>query len=293
MKRLMLITLLWLGLNFGTQAEERLFYQPLNSDAALSHEQWREIWQASARHGVRTLIVQWSAYGDSNFGNAHGWLADSLRQAREQGLQLVVGLYMDPAYYQRIEQLDSSGLETYWQAQLAHSLDRQHKLRNDWKLPVSGWYLPMELDDLHFQAADRRAALLRQLKDFARQLDAPLHLSAFSTGHLAPRVNGAWLGELAGAGLQVWWQDGAGTGRLTPLVRDAYAGALPCDVGLVREAFRQTSAEGQPFRAEAAAPDARPSGCHATAVFSLRYRPWGKPLLDHSPITKARNVQNH
>nr|BFD42760.1 hypothetical protein FFPRI1PSEUD_42590 [Pseudomonas sp. FFPRI_1] len=293
MKRLMLTTLLWLGLQLTTHAEERLFYQPLNSDAALSREQWREIWQASARHGVKTLIVQWTAYGDSNFGNAHGWLADSLRQARDQGLQLVLGLYMDPAYYQRIEQLDSAGLETYWQAQLASSLDRQRKLREDWKLPVSGWYLPMELDDLHFQAADRRTTLHRQLKDFARQLDAPLHLSAFSAGHLAPQVNAAWLGELASAGLQLWWQDGAGTGRLAPLVRDTYASALPCSVGIVHEAFRQTSAAGQPFHAEPAAPDARPGGCHASAVFSLRYRPWGKPLLDHPLTTKARNVQNH
>ncbi|MGE8349850.1 MAG: DUF4434 family protein [Pseudomonas protegens] len=287
MKRLTLITLLCLGLNLGAQAEERLFYQPLNSDAALSREQWRDIWQTSARQGVRTLIVQWSAYGDSHLGHAHGWLADSLRQAREQGLQLVLGLYMDPAYYQRIEQLDSAGLETYWQAQLASSLERQHRLREDWKLPVSGWYLPMELDDLHFQAADRRATLHRQLKDFARQLDAPLHLSAFSAGQLAPQVNGAWLGELAAGGIQVWWQDGAGTGRLAPGVRDSYADALPCGVGIVREAFRQTSAEGQPFRAEPATPDARPSGCHATAVFSLRYRPWGKPLLDQLLMTQA------
>ncbi|WMN15468.1 DUF4434 family protein [Pseudomonas piscis] len=278
MKRLMYITLLWLGLGLHAQAEERLFYQPLNSDAALGREQWRKIWQDSARNGVKTLIVQWTAYGDSHFGDAHGWLADSLRQAREQGLQLVLGLYMDPAYYQRIQQLDSAGLETYWQAQLGTSLARQRKLLEDWQLPVSGWYLPMELDDLHFLDAQRRITLQRQLKDFARQLDAPLHLSAFSAGHLAPQVNGAWLGELASAGLQVWWQDGAGTARLAPMVRDSYAGALPCGVGIVREAFRQTSGEGQPFRAEPATPDARPAGCHASAVFSLRYRPWGQAL---------------
>ncbi|MFK3640428.1 hypothetical protein [Pseudomonas protegens] len=28
------------------------------------------------------------------------------------------------------------------------------------------------------------------------------------------------------------------------------------------------------------------------AVFSLRYRPWGKPLLDHQLTSKARDVQN-
>ncbi|MDT3420181.1 hypothetical protein QF008_001926 [Pseudomonas protegens] len=65
-----------------------------------------------------------------------------------------------------------------------------HTLCENWKLPVTGRYLPIELDDLHFQAADRRA---------------------------------------------------------------------PSNPG---------------------------------AMFSLRYRPWGKPLLDHQLTPKARDVQN-
>ncbi|WP_285415766.1 DUF4434 family protein [Pseudomonas sp. efr-133-TYG-5] len=276
-----------------TQADERVFYQPLNVDANLTTAQWQKIWQDTAQHGTRTLIVQWTAYGDSDFGGADGWLANSLKLAERQGLQLVLGLAMDPAYYQRIEQLDSAGLKFYWQAQLGRSLAQQYKLRQDWKLKVSGWYLPLELDDLHFLAADRRATLQRQLKDFASRLDAPLHVSAFSAGKLAPQVTGSWLGDLSATGIQVWWQDGAGTRRLAPQVRDGYASALPCSVGIVREAFRQVSAEGQPFRAEPANPDATPAGCHRTAVFSLRYRPWGRVILDNQRTQQGRDVQNH
>ncbi|MFJ4193421.1 DUF4434 family protein [Pseudomonas sp. NPDC089534] len=275
------------------RADARLFYQPLNVDARLSEAQWQRIWQDTARQGTRTLIVQWTAYGDSDFGGADGWLARSLRLAQRQGLQLVLGLAMDPAYYRRIDELDSAGLGTYWQAQLGRSLAQQQRLRQDWKLPVAGWYLPLELDDLHFLAADRRATLQRQLKDFAGQLDAPLHVSVFSAGKLAPAVNGQWLGEMSAAGIQVWWQDGAGTARLPPLVRNGYAQALPCSVGIVREAFRQTSAEGQPFRAEPAAPDAGAVGCHPDAVFSLRYRPWGRVILDNQREHQERDVQNH
>ena len=239
------------------------------------------------------MIVQWTAYGDSNFGGANGWLASSLRLAHEQGLKLVLGLSMDPAYYQRINELDSAGLASYWQAQLGQSLAQQQTLRKDWKLPVSGWYLPLELDDLHFLPADRRTTLQRQLKDFAGKLDAPLHISAFSAGKLAPQVNGQWLGALANAGLQVWWQDGVGTGRLPALVRRGYASALPCPVGIVREAFRQVSTEGQPFRAQPATPDATSAGCHPTSVFSLRYRPWGKVILDNQHNSKVGDVQKH
>jgi hypothetical protein len=275
------------------RADERVFYQPLNVDANLSQTQWQKIWQDSAKQGAHTLIVQWTAYGDSDFGGAHGWLANSLKLAQQQGLQLVLGLKMDPAYYQRIDELDSAGLATYWQAQLGQSLAQQQKLRKDWQLPVTGWYLPLELDDLHFLAADRRATLHRQLTDLAGKLDAPLHVSAFSAGKLAPTINAKWLGDLASVGVQVWWQDGAGTARLTPVVRNGYASALPCSVGIVREAFRQVSRDGQPFRAEPSAPDVTPAGCHPSAVFSLRYRPWGQVILDNQRRHQGGDVQNH
>ncbi|WP_448679862.1 DUF4434 family protein [Pseudomonas nicosulfuronedens] len=273
-----------------THADERLFYQPLNVDAALSDAQWQQIWRASAAQGAKTLIVQWTAYGDSDFGGANGWLARSLKSAHDNGLQLVLGLYMDPAYYQRQSELDTPGLEAYWQHQLGRSLAQQRKVSAQWQLPVAAWYLPLELDDWNFQAAERRQALQRQLKDFTGQLKAPLQLSAFSGGKLAPQVYGSWLGQIAGLGVQVWWQDGAGTDALPERVRQAYAAALPCSVGIVREAFRQTSTAGQPFHAEPAAPSSASSGCHTSAVFEVRYRPWGKVLLDNQrthPSTAA------
>ncbi|WP_069943132.1 DUF4434 family protein [Pseudomonas putida] len=259
-------------------ADQRLFYQPLNRDASVTPAQWQQLWHATAAQGGNTLIVQWSAYGDSDFGGAQGWLANSLRTARAEGLQLVMGLYMDPAYYQRLEQLDGEGLNSYWKAQLGRSLSQYQHLRQVWQLPVEGWYLPMELDDQHFRDAERRDALYSQLQAFNRQLDKPLHISAFSAGKLSPRVHASWLDQLVGLGLTVWWQDGAGTERLPPLVRQSYEQALPCRVGVVREAFRQVSAPGQPFRAEPAEPKLG-SGCHAEAVFALRYRPWATGVL--------------
>jgi len=266
-----------LALCLPAMADQRLFYQPLNRDAAVTPAQWQQLWRATKAQGGKTLIVQWTAYGDSDFGGAQGWLANSLREAHAQGLELVLGLYMDPAYYARIEELDGDGLSNYWKSQLGRSLSQYQKVK-DWQLPVTGWYLPLELDDLHFRDASRRQALHSQLQAFNRQLDKPLHISAFSAGKLAPRVNAQWLDQLASLGLMVWWQDGAGTARLPLLVRQRYEQALPCRVGVVREAFRQTSAAGEPFRAEPAQPK-QVAGCHAEAVFALRYRPWAKGVL--------------
>jgi len=267
-----------LALCLPAMADQRLFYQPLNRDATVTPAQWQQLWRATAAQGGKTVIVQWSANGDSYFGGAQGWLANSLREARAQGLELVLGLYMDAAYYARIEALDGDGLNSYWKAQLGRSLSQYQQVRQGWQLDVAGWYLPMELDDLHFRDIARREALFSQLRAFNRQLDKPLHISAFSAGKLAPRVNAAWLDQLAGLGLNVWWQDGVGTGRLPALVRQGYEQALPCRVGVVREAFRQVSAPGQTFRAEPAEPKLA-GGCHAEAVFALRYRPWAWGVL--------------
>ena len=274
----MILAICMLALCLPALADTRVFYQPLNRDAGVTPEQWRQVWRASVAQGGKTLIVQWSAYGDSTFGGAQGWLAGSLREARAQGLELVMGLYMDPAYYQRLDELDTVGLGDYWNAQLGRSLKQYQQLRQHWKLPVAGWYLPMELDDLHFRDAQRRRVLQRQMRTFAGKLDKPLHLSAFSAGMLSPRVHGAWLDDLAGLGLNVWWQDGVGTGRLPTPAREGYEQALTCRVGIVREAFRQVSAEGQPFRAEPAEPIGG-TGCHAEAVFELRYRPWARGVV--------------
>jgi len=267
-----------LALCLPATADQRLFYQPLNRDANVTPAQWQQLWHATVAQGGKALIVQWSAYGDSDFGGAQGWLANSLRSARAQGLQVVLGLYMDPAYYQRLDELDGEGLSSYWKAQLGRSLTQYQQLRQAWQLSVEGWYLPMELDDQHFRDPARREALFSQLQAFNRQLDKPLHISAFSAGKLSPRINAAWLDQLAGLGLTVWWQDGAGTGRLPPLVRQGYEQALPCRIGVVREAFRQVSAPGQVFRAEPTEPKLV-GGCHLEAVFDLRYRPWARGVL--------------
>ena len=53
-------------------ADQRIFYQPLNADASLSQAQWQRIWQDTAKQGTHTVIVQWTAYGDSDFGGAQG-----------------------------------------------------------------------------------------------------------------------------------------------------------------------------------------------------------------------------
>ena len=270
-------------------AAETIFYQPLNRDGSLGPQQWQQIWQQARAHGFDRVIVQWSAYGDERF-EQDDWLLTSLTEAHRQGLTLVIGLAADPAYFQTVLQPGwKDRFNDYWAGLQRQSLVQQQRLLPRLRqlgLPVAGWYLPAELSDRLFAETTRRDAIRSQLQLLAARLDKPLHISAYSTGQLSPTANGAWLQQLQDAGLQVWWQDGEGIAELPALMRQTYLQALPCPVGIVREAFRQTSAAGAPFTAVPAPPQP-PVACHPNAVFALQYLPWAGALRPSPPTAGA------
>ncbi|OSQ36408.1 DUF4434 domain-containing protein [Thalassospira mesophila] len=257
---------------------ETMFYQPVETDAGIPPAQWQHIWQDSAKNGIKTVIVQWTSHGDNDFGGADGWLARTLRLARNNDLALVIGLHMDPDYYTRLSELDTAGTEPYLEHQLGLSLHQAALIKNEWQLDATGWYLPLELDDWNFQQKARRDMIDQQLHDLAGHLDAPLHVSSFTGGKLGPDAYAKWLEALSQDGIHVWAQNGTGTQTLPKIARRAYLEALPCDIGIVQEAFQQTSKPDQKFSAIPAVPDPSFSQCHPVSVFELRYLPWGAVL---------------
>jgi hypothetical protein len=258
LRRLVLSLGLAVGLALPAAAET-VFYQPLNRDRSLNRQQWQQIWQQARAHGFDRMIVQWSAYGDERF-EQDDWLLTSLTEAHRQGLTLVIGLAADPTYFQTVLQPGwKDRFNDYWAGLQRQSLAQQQRLLPRLRqlgLPVAGWYLPAELSDRLFAEAPRREAIRSQLQQLASRLDQPLHISAYSTGQLSPTANGAWLQQ------------------------------LPCPVGIVREAFRQTSAAGAPFTAVPAPPQA-PLPCHPNAVFALQYLPWAGALRPSPPAAGA------
>lgn len=269
---LLLLTLLWLP----AQADEVLFYQPLNADSSLDAATWQRIWQGAAEAGVHTLIVQWTARNDAVFGDGDGWLLSALEQAEEQGIGLVLGLYYDTRYYTVMN--NPRQVTYFWHLWQAAALRQRDWLLEHANLHPRGWYLPMELDDHLLRDRGLREELNRQLASFSEVVEEPVHISAFSAGVLSPALYADWLASLPVA--QVWWQDGRGTGALPTDILEQYEQKLPCKVGIVSEAFRQRSGDGEGFAAEPGEPRQLPAeSCHSGAVFSLRYRPWGSPLL--------------
>ncbi|MDT8449917.1 MAG: DUF4434 domain-containing protein [Wenzhouxiangellaceae bacterium] len=264
----------------GQALAAAVFYQPQNRDAGVAAAEWRQTFEDLRRAGHDELVVQWTRFDSEDFGGADGWLSGVVDQALEAGIRVRIGLAWDSAWFARLEAGGAS-----WQAYFNGLLRESYLQAGRWQAyrahpGFAGWYLPLELPDRGLTDRARQAIVAQQLGRLRTALDAPLAVSSYFTGFQPPSDYANWVLELGQlSGVEVWVQDGAGTGRLTAAQRDLYLDRLDCSIGIVHEAFVQVSGEGESFAAEARAPELPDAGdCHAPLVFSLRYLPQGLRL---------------
>jgi hypothetical protein len=258
-----------------------VFYQPQSRDSGLGPAQWSAIWEDLKRQGHDGLVVQWTQFNDEDFGGSTGWLAQVIDSAMEAGLETHIGMYWNDAWF---ESLHADG--SAWGDRLNLMLQRNLDTARKWqhlaaRKEFAGWYLPLELPDRGLHGSDRRALLKQQVTLLAEALEAPLAVSSYFTGFQSPRDYARWLETLAEeAGVTLWVQDGAGVKQLTSRERPLYLELLDCRIGIIREAFEQTSAPDEPFSARPKAPEAAVNlaDCHETLLFSLRYIAAGNAL---------------
>ncbi len=283
-----------------------LIYQPLIRDREVAEAEWPGIFAEVRRYGFDTLILQWTRYGQA-FAEAdeRQWLMQRIQQARAAGLRIIFGLAADPGWFQRIMQ-SGPALDDYLR-QLARD-DAAQARRLLASLPadaIGGWYLPAELDDLHWREEGRRAQLLNWLTDAVAQLDAvaerPIYISTFFTGKMHPLRYLEMLTEVRLTGARPWVQDGRGTGVLTEAETRLYLAPLlncqrtPVDA-IVHELFvQQPSASGEFIAHSIGLPGttallASDAPCRGRRIFfSLRYLP-GLDRVMRTPGAQSSGV---
>jgi hypothetical protein len=273
-----------------------LFYQPQLADRALPAARWPALFASVRARGFDTLVVQWVQYGDGFTAPAdRAWLRARLDEARASGLQLVLGLAADPAFFQR--QADAPEAVASYLQGLAR---RDVAVAAQWQAllgatAIAGWYLPLEIDDQHWRAPEARRALTDALTQEVRGLRAlaplrPVYVTAFFSGRMAPAAHAQLLADVHATGVRVWVQDGAGTAQLAASERALYLAAAdgcagsPAQ-GRVHEIFAQV-----PGPAAFAAQPLPPAALDAAlaqhlpcagdrVVFELRYLPEAADLL--------------
>ncbi|MBU3602702.1 DUF4434 domain-containing protein [Polynucleobacter sp. AM-25C3] len=250
--RILFATLLCL-LTITVQAEgiRGIFYQPQQSDLAIPLEQWPKIFSAAKNKGFNTLVIQWTSFGDVFASPKNqAWLKDRIIDASQADLKLIVGLSGDPEIFTRLKQPPTIvgsyfrkmnqanvGLATLWAKTLPAGT-------------VSGWYLPLEVDDRQWRAIPAREELtkylVRQVNDLNKVLPLPVYISSFFAGNMSPERYAAMLENIqTQSNIHFWIQDGSGTNKLISTERDLYLTAVSncagyAASGFIYELFQQT-----------------------------------------------------
>ena len=229
-----------------------MIWQPLNEDKSLSYPAIQARLTSIKQQGFDTLLVQWSQFGYERFqiyGTPEIWLQRLVRATVEADMKLIFGLYHDPEFFVHIQK-EGKERQDLLALIRKRSLDQA---TNDYRyitqLPnFAGWYLPEEIDDMHWNTPLGRQTLSDHLKETVQSLkaitpNAPVFTSAFFSGHLPPKEYALWLAQLeAQTQLRILVQTGYGVGRLTLQEIKAYLDELflpkPKIHGLVLETFQ-------------------------------------------------------
>ncbi len=245
-----------------------------NAQASWSDERWKQLFDELDELALRQLIVQWSVYQDSAFYPSDAFspaaaptLETVLDRADAAGLSVVVGLVHEPGFEAAIRR-DPELVDVYLRRlRLRHMTAARELIAQLGARPsFAGWYLPEEIDDVHWLEPERRQLLTAHLSELAARLrelspQAILAVSGFSNGHADPEaLEKLWRDLLAASSFdRVLFQDGIGVGKQRfeelPLYLSAIERATAASsrqLQVVVEVFRQVDGpplNDRPFRA--------------------------------------------
>ncbi|MFP5427462.1 MAG: DUF4434 domain-containing protein [Gammaproteobacteria bacterium] len=241
------------------------FLQLWKSHAELDRKQWQRRMAAMADMGCRTLTLQWVGLvgGESPWMIPEPMLQTVFDLAREEGMQVQVGLPFDNAWWQAL------GAQPQEQAAFfAKSLEDARRYMSSSPWPnhpaFACWYIPYELEQYHWDTAERQQRLaqwLGALADNARHSSG--RVPSISTYYSVLQTDGSllqlWRTLLDSTALRPVVQDGVGVAgwanlqAIEPLLLELRRRQVPFDV--VVELFEQLPSEkndGSDFKARSA-----------------------------------------
>lgn len=189
-------------------------------------ERWRALFGYLAELRVREVVIQWTRYDGIDYSAVTGRV---LEEAGRLGMGVWVGLSHESSWWRALEEgAADEALRRTADAHVALASELDAAVRG--QRAFRGWYLPEEIDDVHWQGP--AAVRLREhVKGLRRRL-RPLAMSGFSNGRMAPAELGRLWRQVAGGGLdRVLFQDGIGAGKLTLENWPGYLQALGRSLG--------------------------------------------------------------
>jgi Domain of unknown function (DUF4434) len=239
-----------------------------------SDGEWNELFDELRQLHLSRIVIQSPLENGTAFyrSDTHPMVANPpletiLRLADDAGMKVLVGLAEDERFWKSIER-EPDLLAVYFQRLKVQSLGVVTETGPMLTRHPSfeGWYVPQEIDDVHWLEPARRKVLFEFLASLSSRLReetpaARLAISGFSNAHADPETLARFWGELvraSGIGT-VLFQDGIGVGKLDlrhlPLYFAALREAIEHEGGAmwpVVETFTQVAGpprDENPFRA--------------------------------------------
>ncbi len=240
-----------------------IIYQPLIAHMAIDETAWPTLFNKVRRSGIDTLVLQWTRHDDAFInGTEAAWLEQRVQNAVDAGLNLIIGLSADSDTFQRLEQ-PSAILPAYFRK----IRDKDRDLVRKWQqlIPnerLSGWYLPLEIDDKRWRLGADQEALIDYLQHTSAEISGldtqlrPIYISSFFTGQMSPNRYLDLTRQIhKQSGINIWIQDGAGVGTLTTAERSLYLTALtkcnskhsPVVQGVIYELFKEVKTKKKDY----------------------------------------------
>lgn len=265
-----------------------IIWQPHDKDLAISDMGWQTLMHKVRLEGFDTFVVQWTRHGDSfSTPERREELQKKIESAREAGLKIILGLYMDPEFFDRQKQ-PAMALSNYLNRLRALDITQVQIWQSALSVAPDGWYISAEIDDFNWRDKALRQLMLTWLQETKNQIKKhsvlPVYISSFFTGKMTPASYGALVAEMQAIGFRVWVQDGSGVNTLTANQRELYLSHIAAS-GIVYELF--TIKPGEQFSASAKSDReikrllAHRSGSFEDRLyFSLRYLPISAGVLE-------------
>lgn len=193
------------------------FVQPVDEHREWGEEEWKDLLARFEELGLSWIVLQWSRPG-AGLESTEA----ILRIADERGMKVLVGLAHDDTFWESIER-EPDLLEVYFRRIEFESLELLREI-----LPVAaahpsfqGFYVPQEIDDVHWLEPAPRAVLFDFLRRVASRIgerhpSARIAISGFSNARADPGTLARFWAHLVrdcGIGT-ILFQDGIGTGKL-------------------------------------------------------------------------------
>ncbi len=161
-----------------------IFYQPLLKDKM----DWNSIFQKLKKAHIKTLILQWSRFGDVDFLRDRRWLEEILSNGEKYNIDIVVGLYGDDKYFKKIENRKLN-IKSYLKVLKDKNIiqaKRVYRIAKEYS-SFKGYYIYDEIDYINFK--NREKSLKKYLKGLSKSIkeisNHQIYISAYFSKNIS------------------------------------------------------------------------------------------------------------